>query len=84
MADLKAGVIGAGWFGEIHCNVIAGVPGLELVALADRDEARLAEIGGQYGIAALRVDYRDLLADASDELFLYAYPLLQAPARRRR
>ena len=23
MTGLKAGVIGAGWFGEIHCNVIA-------------------------------------------------------------
>ena len=33
MTGLKAGVIGAGWFGEIHCNVIAGVPGLELAAL---------------------------------------------------
>ncbi|PPR22258.1 MAG: scyllo-inositol 2-dehydrogenase (NAD(+)) [Alphaproteobacteria bacterium MarineAlpha10_Bin2] len=68
MTGLKAGVIGAGWFGEIHCNVIAGVPGLELAALADRDAARLEEIGRQYGIASLHTDYRDLLADPAIDL----------------
>ncbi len=68
MANLKVGVIGVGWFGEIHCNVIAGVPGLELVALADGDAARLAEIGAQYGISALHTDYRDLLADPAIDL----------------
>ena len=68
MTGLKAGVIGAGWFGEIHCNVIAGVPGLELAALAHRDAARLEEIGRQYGIASLHTDYRDLLADPAIDL----------------
>lgn len=47
MAGLKVGVIGIGWFGGIHCSVIAGVPGMTLVALADRDAVRLAEIGKQ-------------------------------------
>jgi len=28
---LKVGVIGIGWFGEIYCSVIAGVPGMTLV-----------------------------------------------------
>jgi UDP-N-acetylglucosamine 3-dehydrogenase len=68
MAGLRVGVIGAGWFGEIHCNVIAGVPGLKLVALADRDGARLAEVGRQYGVTALYEDYRDLLADGSIDI----------------
>ncbi len=68
MTNLKVGVIGAGWFGEIHCSAIAGVPGLELVALADRDGARLAEIGGQYGVTALYEDYRDLLADSAIDI----------------
>ena len=68
MAEIKTGVIGVGWFGEIYCSVIAGVPGLELVALADRDGERLGEIGKQYGVAALYGDYRDLLADAAIDL----------------
>ncbi len=68
MANLKVGVIGTGWFGEIHCSVIAGVPGMELVGLADRDEARLAEVGKQYGVTSLHADYRDLLADQSIDL----------------
>ncbi len=68
MTGLKAGVIGVGWFGEIHCSVIAGVPGMELVALADRDETRLAEVGKQHGVNALHADYRDLLADPAIDL----------------
>jgi len=68
MTELKVGVIGAGWFGEIHCNVIAGVSGLELAALADRDAARLDEVGRQYEIPALYTDYREILADPAIDL----------------
>jgi len=68
MAGLKAGVIGVGWFGEIHCSAIAGVPGMELVALADRDETRLAEVAQQFGVTSVYSDYRDLLADPAIDL----------------
>lgn len=68
MTELKVGVIGAGWFGEIHCNVIAGVSGLELAALADRDAARLDEVGRQYEIPALYTDYHEILADPAIDL----------------
>ena len=47
MATLKVGVIGVGWFGEIHRSMIVGVPGLKLAAMEDGDAARLAEIGAQ-------------------------------------
>ena len=33
MDRLRMGVIGVGWFGEIHAETIAGVPNLELAAL---------------------------------------------------
>ena len=39
---LKIGVIGLGWFGEIHCETIAGIPELSLEALSTRRPERLA------------------------------------------
>ena len=36
MDRIRMGVIGLGWFGEIHCDAIASVPNLELVALCTR------------------------------------------------
>ena len=60
---LKVGVIGVGWFGEIHCKALAGIPMVEIAALSDRDEARLAEVAGRFGVGKTYADYRELLAD---------------------
>jgi hypothetical protein len=57
------GVIGLGWFGEIHCETIAGVPNMELVALCTRRPERLAEQTRKFGVKKTYRDYRDLLAD---------------------
>jgi predicted dehydrogenase len=40
MGRLRIGVIGLGWFGEIHAETIAGVPNLELAALCTRTPDR--------------------------------------------
>ena len=37
MDRLRIGVIGLGWFGEIHCETIIGIPNLELAALCTRN-----------------------------------------------
>ena len=63
MDKVRIGVIGLGWFGEIHCDAIKAVPGLELAALCTRTEARLEDLGGKYGVANLSTDYNTLLAD---------------------
>jgi len=42
MDRLRIGVIGLGWFGEIHCEAIVGIPNLELAALCTRRPERLA------------------------------------------
>ncbi len=42
MDRLRIGVIGLGWFGEIHCETIVGIPNLELAALCTRTPDRLA------------------------------------------
>ena len=45
MERLRIGVIGLGWFGEIHCETIVGVPNLELAALCTRTPERLVGDG---------------------------------------
>ena len=63
MDRIRIGVIGLGWFGEIHCDAIVGVPNLELAALCTRRPERLAEMATKFGVSKTYSDYRDMLAD---------------------
>ena len=63
MERLRIGVIGLGWFGEIHCETIVGVPNLELAALCTRTPERLSAMAGKFGVQKTYRDYHDLLAD---------------------
>jgi UDP-N-acetylglucosamine 3-dehydrogenase len=63
MDRLRIGVIGLGWFGEIHCETIMGVPNLELAALCTRRPDRLAEQARKFGVKKTYADYRAMLAD---------------------
>ena len=65
MDRIRMGVIGLGWFGEIHCDAIASVPNLELVALCTRRPDRLAELAMKYNTPRTYRDYSDLLADST-------------------
>jgi len=60
---LRIGVIGLGWFGEIHCDAIIGIPNLELAALCTRTESRLGELATKFGVKKTYTDYEKLLAD---------------------
>jgi predicted dehydrogenase len=63
MDRLRIGVIGLGWFGEIHCETIVGIPNMELAALCTRTPERLAQQAEKFGVAKTYRDYRDMLAD---------------------
>src|SRR5687767_12381880 len=63
MDKLRIGVIGLGWFGEIHCETIVGIPNLELAALCTRRPDRLAEQAKKFGVKKIFTDYRVMLAD---------------------
>ena len=63
MERLRIGVIGLGWFGEIHCETIIVVPSLELAALCTRTPERLDAMGATFGVSKTYRDYTDLLAD---------------------
>ena len=63
MDRLRIGVIGLGWYGEIHCDALIGIPNIELAALCTRTESRLAEMAAKFGVAKTYADYSDMLAD---------------------
>jgi len=60
---LRWGLIGLGWFGEVHAETLAAMPGIELAALCTRRPQRLAELADRFGVAGRYTNYRDLLAD---------------------
>ncbi len=63
MDKIKYAVIGLGWFGEKHCEALAGLPNVELYALCTRNPARLQEVGDRFGVKRRYTDYNQLLAD---------------------
>src|SRR5438552_4218270 len=63
MDRLRIGVIGLGWFGEIHCDTIVGIPNLELAALCTRTPDRLSALSAKFGARRIYSDYHELLAD---------------------
>lgn len=62
---VRWGVIGLGWFGEIHADTLAQMPGIELAGLCTRRSQRVQELGDRHGVAGRYADYRELLADPS-------------------
>ena len=63
MERLRIGVIGLGWFGEIHCDAIIGTPSLELASLCTRTPDRLEAMGKKFGVKKLVTDYKEMIAD---------------------
>jgi UDP-N-acetylglucosamine 3-dehydrogenase len=60
---VKWGVIGLGWFGEKHCEVLSGLTQVELHSLCTRTESRLAEMADRFGVTRTYADYQEVLAD---------------------
>ena len=63
MKPLTCGVIGLGWFGEKHCEVLAGLPQAELHAVCTRTPERLREIASRFDVPHSYTDYHELLAN---------------------
>jgi predicted dehydrogenase len=55
-SPLKIGIIGVGKISEQYFAAFPGLPGLELVAVADLDEDRAAQIAAEQGVESLSVD----------------------------
>ena len=61
--NVRWGVIGLGWFGEVHADNVADMPDIDLAALCTRRPQRLAEVADRLGVERRYTDYRELLAD---------------------
>jgi predicted dehydrogenase len=59
MNPIRAGVVGVGYLGRFHAEKYAAEPGVALVAVADVDAERAAEVAERLGCEAL-TDFREL------------------------
>jgi len=57
---IRIAVVGVGHHGRNHARILAGLPGVELVAVADTNAARAREIAAKYGTRAV-TSYLDLI-----------------------
>ena len=57
------GVIGLGFFGEKHVEVLSDMPDVNLAAVCTRRPHRVKEIAERFNVPRTYTDYRDLLAD---------------------
>jgi len=63
MADkVKVGVIGVGQIGKRHVAEYAAMPNVEIVAVADLNQAEVERVAAEHGIAHSFTNFRDLLA----------------------
>ena len=62
-STVRWGVIGLGWFGEVHADNLSEISDIELAGLCTRRPQRLAEVADRLGVQRRYTDYRELLAD---------------------
>ncbi len=61
--SIKYGVIGLGFFGEIHAEVLSSLCGVKLSAVSTRRPERLRWIAETYNVNKTYTDYKKLLTD---------------------
>jgi predicted dehydrogenase len=68
MSKAKVGLIGAGYIGLVHLEMLRRLDGVEVVAVADSDPGRAREAAKRHAISAVHGDGRDLIADPGVEV----------------
>jgi UDP-N-acetylglucosamine 3-dehydrogenase len=63
MKTVKFGVLGLGWFGEKHAQVLAQLPQVELVAVCSRTAARARRVAAACGAKRAYHEWSAFLAD---------------------
>lgn len=76
---LRAGVIGLGWAGQQHVDAYAAAEGVDLVALAAKEEDLLAKVGDTYGVERRTTNWEDLLDEDLDVVSIATPTFLHAP-----
>lgn len=67
MRTIGYGVIGLGFFGEIHAEVAAALPNVELRAICTRQDQKRRQVQRRLGVPRDYRDYHELLADPDIE-----------------
>ena len=70
----RVGIIGAGFIGEVHIQASQPLPDVEIAAVCEIDEARLAEIKNQYQIPAAFTDVNEMFRSVELDGVLIATP----------
>jgi predicted dehydrogenase len=79
--QLKLGIIGTGWPGQMHAEAIRAVKGAKLHACADIDDQRRETFEKEYSPQRSYRDYHDLLEDPQVEAVIICLPnFLHFPA----
>jgi predicted dehydrogenase len=71
-APVRFGILGTGWIVPKYIEASRLLPGLEVVAVASRDEARARATAARWGVARGYGGYERLLADADVEVVINA------------
>jgi scyllo-inositol 2-dehydrogenase (NAD+) len=73
--SIRIGLIGTGRMGKVYANTLAfGMPEVNLTAVADPNEAALAEAKSHYHISWATLDYRELLESKEIDAVIIASP----------
>ncbi len=70
---MNVGIIGAGFFGEMHALAIKAIPGLRLISACRTNREALKGFCKQFGIQGY-TDYRELLSDPTVDIVVIATP----------
>lgn len=81
LETVRVGIVGCGRVTETrHLAALRSARGVEAVALADVDAARLSKVGDAYGVARRYADWRELVCDEGvDAVAVCVPPALHAP-----
>ena len=71
--QIKVGVIGFGQMGQVHAGIYNKLPGVELVAVCEYDDARRDLAKETYGCRTYK-DYKDMLSDPEIEAVSIVLP----------
>lgn len=63
MKVLRVGVVGLGWFGEKHLQILSRLPNVEVVAVCSRTESRARQVAKRYGVKKVYTDWNKLAKD---------------------
>ncbi|MGI8422082.1 MAG: Gfo/Idh/MocA family protein, partial [Gaiellaceae bacterium] len=79
-AALRIGIVGAGWIADKHLETLAGLDGVEVVAVADLDEERARKAAASSGANAYGGTEELLERERLDALFVCVPPLAHREA----